>query len=90
MRSVALAGTFNAFYLDFRAPIRSALNPGPFHGLIVIPAFVAYFCAPAHDNDFAFGRVVVAPHPNFSEFFVKHDRVFSTGVGMHSRSVKLQ
>jgi hypothetical protein len=48
--------------------------------LLVIAAFVAYFRAPARDNDFAFGSVAVAPHPNLSEFFVKHDKVFSTGV----------
>jgi hypothetical protein len=58
---------------NVRAAVRSAFNLGPLHRLVVIPAFVADFRNPAHDNDFPFGRPVVAPHPDFSEFFLEHD-----------------
>ena len=71
--SLALIGSLDP---DFRAPVRPAFNPSPLHRLVVIPAFVADFRTGTHDNDFPFGRAVVAPHPDLGEFFVEHDKLF--------------
>ena len=76
-RSIVLTSSLariNLLHHNMRAPVRSAFNLSPLHRLVVIPAFVADFHAGAHDNDFPFGRAVVAPHPDFSEFFLEHDR----------------
>ena len=42
--------------------------------MVVIFAFVADLRATPHDNDFPFGSMAVGPHPDLSEFFVKHAR----------------
>ena len=86
MRSIVLASTLariDLLHHDVRAPVRSAFNLSPLHRLVVIPAFVADFRSPAHDDDFPFGRAAVAPHPDLGEFFVEHDKLFQRSFQAH-------